>query len=72
MQGMSELDMFKEQKENPEPGMEAATGRVAGDDARKVARIQIMGSLAGHLVLWILNPVGREQGQITLASGWST
>lgn len=58
---MSKLGMFKEQKENPEPGMEAATGRVAGDDARKVARLQIMGSLAGHFVLWILSPVRREE-----------
>lgn len=45
MQGMSKLDMFKEQKEDPEPGVKAATGRVAGDGARKVARIQIMGAL---------------------------
>lgn len=42
---MSKLGMFKEQKEDPEPAVEAATGRVAGDDARKVVRIQIMGAL---------------------------
>lgn len=67
---MSELGMFKEQKENPEPGVEAATGRVAGEDAREVARILITGSLPGHLVVWILSPGRREQsGSFWLLGG---
>lgn len=70
--GENKLGKCKEQQEDHKPGVEPATGRVAGDDARKVASIQIMESLAGHLGLWILSPVRREQGWVILASGWNT
>lgn len=40
--------MFKEQQKDSELGVESETGRVAGDDAGKVARTQATESLVGH------------------------
>lgn len=40
--------MFKEQQKDSELGVESEMGRVAGDDARKVARTQTTESLVGH------------------------
>lgn len=64
--------MLKEQQEDHKPGEEPATGRVAGDDARKVVGPGSWRALQAIVRTLDFKAREREYEWTTLASGWST
>lgn len=71
MRAENELGVFTEQEEDREPGEEAATGRVAGNDPGREPGFRLRRALQAISGLWSLSPVSREPGWITRVSGWS-